>query len=66
LPRGGTDAGAMQLARGGVAAITLSIPTRYIHTVNEMAVVSDVEACIQLLARYLEDAGSRRYDYELS
>jgi endoglucanase len=66
LPRGGTDAGAMQLARGGVAAITLSIPTRYIHTANEMAVVSDVEACIQLLARYLEDAGSRRYDYELS
>jgi endoglucanase len=56
----------MQLARGGVAAITLSIPTRYIHTVNEMAVVSDVEACIQLLARYLEDADSRRYDYELS
>jgi putative aminopeptidase FrvX len=63
LPRGGTDAGAMQLVRGGTAAITLSIPTRYVHTVNEMAAVSDIDACIQLLARYLEDAGSRSYGY---
>ncbi|MCX6091937.1 MAG: M42 family metallopeptidase, partial [Candidatus Bipolaricaulota bacterium] len=31
--RGGTDAGAMQLARDGSAAITLSIPTRYVHSV---------------------------------
>jgi endoglucanase len=65
LPRGGTDAGAMQLVRGGAAAITLSIPTRYIHTVNEMAVVADIDAAIQLLARYLEEAGSRSYAYEV-
>jgi putative aminopeptidase FrvX len=64
LPRGGTDAGAMQQARGGSPAITLSIPTRYVHTVNEMATVDDIDACVQLLARYLEDAGSRSYDFE--
>src|SRR5262249_19626579 len=65
LPRGGTDAGAMQLARGGAPAITLSVPTRYVHTVNEMAAVDDIDGCIQLLARYLEDAGNRSYGYEV-
>jgi putative aminopeptidase FrvX len=37
LPRGGTDAGAIQMTREGVAAITLSIPTRYLHSVVEAA-----------------------------
>ncbi|HET7094210.1 MAG TPA: M20/M25/M40 family metallo-hydrolase, partial [Thermomicrobiales bacterium] len=65
LPRGGTDAGAMQLAGIGAAAVTLSIPTRYVHTVNEMAARTDIAGAIALLARFLETAGSRRYDYEL-
>jgi endoglucanase len=63
LPRGGTDAGAMQLSRGGTPAITLSIPTRYVHTVNETASKADIQATIDLLARFLEDAGSRTYLY---
>lgn len=61
LPRGGTDAGATAQARGGNAAFTLSIPTRYAHTVNEMARLSDIQACIDLLAAFLNDAGSRSY-----
>jgi len=65
LPRGGTDAGSMQLIRSGTPAITLSIPTRYVHTVNEMAVVDDIDATIQLLARYLETAGSQSYSYSI-
>jgi len=56
LPRGGTDAGAIQRSRGGVAAVTLSVPTRYVHTVNEMVHPRDLEAAITLLARYLEEA----------
>lgn len=63
LPRGGTDAGATQRVRSGNMAITLSLPTRYIHTVNEMASVDDIDACISLLAAYLNDAGSREYRY---
>jgi endoglucanase len=63
LPRGGTDAGAMQLARAGAAAITLSIPTRYVHTVNETAHRDDIAAAIDLLARFFEEAGSRSYGY---
>ncbi len=61
LPRGGTDAGAMQRARAGIPAITLSIPARYVHTVNEMVSEVDIEATINLLARYLEEAHT--YDY---
>jgi endoglucanase len=64
LPRGGTDAGAMQQSRAGVPAITLSLPTRYVHTVNEMAHRGDLDSCVTLLARFLEDAGSRDYGYE--
>lgn len=65
LPRGGTDAGAMQRAKRGSAAITLSIPTRYVHSVNEMAAIGDIDACVDLLARFLEDAGSRTYSYAI-
>ena len=61
LPRGGTDAGAMQRTRAGSAAITLSIPTRYIHTVNEMVNLHDLDAGVTLLARYLEEAHSGDY-----
>jgi len=61
LPRGGTDAGAMQRTRAGAAAITLSIPTRYIHTVNEMVNLHDLDAGVTLLARYLEEAHSGDY-----
>jgi putative aminopeptidase FrvX len=61
LPFGGTDAGGVQRLRGGIPAITLSIPCRYVHTVNEMVSASDVQACIDLLARYLEEAHTGDY-----
>jgi endoglucanase len=63
LPRGGTDAGGIQRSRGGVPSITLSIPARYVHTVNEMVRESDVTACVDLLARYLEVAHTFDYAY---
>lgn len=56
LPRGGTDGGALQRSGAGCAGITLSIPTRYIHTVNEMVYAGDVQAAIDLLAAYLNEA----------
>ncbi len=63
LPRGGTDAGSIQRSRGGVPSFTLSVPTRYLHTVNETAHVADIQAAIDLLAAYLEDAHTRSYGY---
>jgi endoglucanase len=54
LPKGGTDAGAMQRTRGGVPSMTLSVPTRYIHTVTESAHKRDLQSAIDLLAAWLE------------
>jgi len=56
LPRNGTDAGTLQLAQEGAAVITLSLPTRYAHSVVEMAHRDDLEATISLLAAFLETA----------
>ncbi len=61
LPFGGTDAGGVQRLHGGIPAITLSIPCRYVHTVNEMVNAEDIQACIALLARYLEEAHTGDY-----
>jgi putative aminopeptidase FrvX len=63
LPRGGTDAGGIQPSRGGVASITLSIPTRYVHSVNETAHESDIQASVELLARFLEEAHTSDLSY---
>jgi tetrahedral aminopeptidase len=54
LPRGGTDAGAIQPAREGVAVVTISIPSRYVHTVVEAAHKDDIQAAISLLVAFLE------------
>jgi endoglucanase len=54
LPRGGTDAGPMQRARGGFRTMTLSVPTRYIHTVTECIHRRDLQSAIDLLAAWLE------------
>ncbi len=54
LPRGGTDSAAIQRAGSGVRTITLSCPTRYIHTATEMVHRKDLLACRDLLAAFLE------------
>ncbi|MFN2257858.1 MAG: M42 family metallopeptidase [Desulfuromonadaceae bacterium] len=45
----GTDANAMQLSRGGVAAALLSVPLRYMHSPVEVLSLDDIEATIELL-----------------
>ena len=54
LPRGGTDAGPMQRSRGGFKTMTISVPTRYIHTVTECIHKRDLQSAIDLLAAWLE------------
>ncbi|AFZ67827.1 M42 family metallopeptidase [Deinococcus peraridilitoris] len=54
LPLGGTDAGAIQRSRGGVPSVTLSLPTRYIHTVVESVHKKDLQATLDLLVAYLK------------
>ncbi len=63
LPFGGTDAGVVQRMHGGIPAITLSVPTRYIHTVNETISRADLNASVELMTRYIEDAHNGQYGY---
>jgi len=54
LPFGGTDAGAMQLSRGGMPVGTLSIPCRYVHSACEMIDLRDMEGAKKLLIEYVK------------
>jgi endoglucanase len=48
----GTDANAMQLARGGVAAGLVSVPNRYMHSAVEMISYDDLDLAADLLAEF--------------
>jgi putative aminopeptidase FrvX len=53
LPLGGTDGAAMQLSRSGTATISISLPSRYVHTIQEAVHKDDLESEIQLLTTWL-------------
>ncbi len=55
LPLGGTDAAAMQRSREGAPSITISTPSRYVHTVTEMVAKADLEAAVALLRAMIEE-----------
>ena len=52
---GGTDAGRIHMTRGGIKTGGISVPTRYIHSPSELASVSDIQACIDLLVCVLNE-----------
>ena len=49
----GTDAGAIQVNKRGVAAALVSIPNRYMHSPVEVVSLVDVEGAVNLLAKVL-------------
>ncbi len=53
LTYGGTDTASMQMTGAGSRACALSIPTRYIHSGNEMLDLDDAEACVDLTVAYI-------------
>lgn len=53
LRRGRTDASAIQLARAGVPAGCVSIPTRHMHTPSELVDLNDVQNAVKLLVAIL-------------
>ncbi|CAN5427090.1 M42 family metallopeptidase [soil metagenome] len=56
LPAGGTDTAALQRnGKTGSIAGAISIPTRHIHQVIEMADKTDIQGCIDLLSNALKD-----------
>ena len=54
LLMGGTDTAAMQIAGAGCLVGAISIPTAYIHSVNEMIDISDVKEAIKLTCAVIE------------
>ncbi|MDG1914156.1 MAG: M42 family metallopeptidase [Crocinitomix sp.] len=62
LTAGGTDtAGIQRMTQGGSIAGAVSIPTRHLHQVIEMADKDDIQGSIDLLTGCLEDLGD--YDW---
>lgn len=51
LPFGGNDAGAIQHARAGIPAGTVSIPCRYVHSACEVIDMRDMDAALTLLKK---------------
>lgn len=51
----GTDAGTMQVQRGGKPTGLVSVALRYMHTPTEVICLSDLEATVALLTRFIRD-----------
>lgn len=62
LPFGGTDAAAMQ-KNGQGPVVTLSLPTRYVHSPNEMLHKKDIEATIQLMVKFIENCQNCKLEF---
>jgi endoglucanase len=56
-----TDADEIHLSRAGIPTGLISVPTRYVHSPTEMAVLDDLEATISLVVAF-----ARRLDREHS
>ncbi len=54
LEMGTTDAAVIQLVKEGVLSGVLSIPTRYVHSTNEVCDFKDVENTVKLLTHLCE------------
>ncbi|ACB83911.1 M42 family metallopeptidase [Natranaerobius thermophilus] len=61
LPKGGTDAGSIQRSKSGIPVGTISIPCRYVHTVNEMIHKEDLDASVNLLSAFLAEANFNEF-----
>lgn len=63
---GGTDVGTIHLARGGVPAVAVAVPCRYIHTPAALMDPADVENTIRLMSTALSDQLGRPLQAEWS
>lgn len=54
---GGNDSGAIHLAADGAVTVSLSNPTRYIHSASNVACLSDIEGVKKLAALFIKEAG---------
>lgn len=59
---GGTDAGVIHLTKDGVPTMTLSIPSRYMHSHNSIVDLTDVEATVKLVTEYIKDFSNKKLE----
>jgi len=55
----GNDANTIQVARGGVAAASIGIPNRYMHTQAEVCSYKDIELAIKILVHFVTSITSK-------
>lgn len=64
LQAGGTDtAGIQRMGKTGAIAGAISIPTRHIHQVIEMADQNDIAACIRLLSACVHEINTHSWEF---
>ncbi|NOQ50070.1 MAG: M20/M25/M40 family metallo-hydrolase [Mycoplasmataceae bacterium] len=59
LVGGGTDAGAIHLTKDGVMTMTLSIPSRYMHSHNTMIDIVDLSETIELMVEFSKSVNNK-------
>ncbi len=62
LPFGGTDSVGMQMFGSGAVA-NISVPTRNIHSSNEIMNKNDLKACVDLLVKFIENADKCKLEF---
>jgi len=62
LTMGGTDSGAIHLSRSGVPTMTLSLPSRYIHSHHTIMHINDIDNTIELLLKVIEDITNKKVE----
>lgn len=63
LPAGGTDtAGLQRMGKNGAISGAISVPTRHLHQVIEMAHKEDIQNCIDLLVAVVSEIETYRWE----
>jgi len=64
LPAGGTDtAGLQRMGKNGAISGAISVPTRHLHQVIEMANKEDIQDCINLLVAAVSSTGEFNWEH---
>ena len=59
---GGNDSGVTQYSKGGIPVITISIPTRYLHTPFEVGSIKDFDAVVSLITEFVKMFNQKEYE----
>ena len=62
LARGGTDGGRIAMTRSGIPSLTLSVPSRYIHSHNSIIHYDDFDNLVKLLVAVIKKLDRKTVD----